>query len=121
MGSRTTLFADIDTMVPEAFAQHLAEDVTMRFGNAPPMHGREACREAWAGFCELVDGVHHEVVNQWELGDTTIAETAVTYTRKDGARVTVPVVTIYRAGAQMIDEYRVFLDLTPVFADEPPA
>jgi len=72
MPSRTTLFADIDTMVPEAFAQHLAEDVTMGFGNAPPMHGRAACREAWAGFCELVDGVHHEVVNQWRVGDTTI-------------------------------------------------
>jgi len=117
MGSRSTLFADIDTMVPEAFAQHLAEDVTMRFGNGLPMHGREACREAWAGFCELVDGVHHEVVNQWNVGDATIAETAVTYTRKDGGRVTVPVVTIYRAGADLIDEYRVFLDLTPVFAE----
>ncbi|MCI0344386.1 MAG: nuclear transport factor 2 family protein [Chloroflexi bacterium] len=121
MRSRTTLFADIDTMVPEAFARHLAEDVTMRFGNAPPMHGRAACREAWAGFCELVDGVHHEVVNQWDVGDTTIAETAVTYTRKNGARVTVPVVTIYRAGGELIAEYRVFLDLTPVFANEPPA
>ena len=119
MGSRATLFADIDTMVPEAFARHLAEDVTMRFGNAPPMHGREACREAWAGFCELVDGVHHEVVNQWDVGDATIAETAVTYTRKDGIRVTVPVVTIYRAAAELIDEYRVFLDLAPVFADDP--
>ena len=119
MGSRATLFNDIDTMVPEAFAQHLAEDVTMRFGNAPPMHGREACREAWAGFCELVDGVHHEVVNQWDVGDATIAETAVTYTRKDGIGVTVPVVTIYRAAGELIDEYRVFLDLTPVFADDP--
>ena len=120
MGSRTTLFADIDTMVPEAFAQHLAEDVTMRFGNAPTMHGRDACRAAWAGFCELVDGVHHEVVNQWAVDDVTIAETAVTYTRKDGARVTVPVVTIYRAGGELIDEYRVFLDLTPVFAEQAP-
>jgi len=35
--------------------------------------------------------------------------------------VTVPVVTIYRAGGELIDEYRVFLDLTPVFASEPPA
>jgi hypothetical protein len=121
MPARTELFAHIDTMVPEAFAQHLAENVTMRFGNAPPMHGRAACRDAWAGFCELVDGVHHEVVNQWNVGETTIAETAVTYTRKDGAPITVPVVTIYRAGGELIDEYRVFLDLTPVFAEQPPA
>ena len=121
MPSRTTLFADIDTMVPDAFAQHLAENVTMRFGNAPPLHGRAACRKAWADFCGLVDGVRHEVVHQWSVGDTTIAETAVTYTRKNGVRVTVPVVTIYRAGGDLIDEYRVFLDLAPVFADAPPA
>ena len=117
MGSRSTLFADIDSMVPDAFAQHLAEDVTMRFGNGPPTHGRKECREVWAGFCELIDGVQHEVVKQWDVGDETIAETAVTYTRKDGGRVTVPVVTIYRTGAELIEEYKVFLDLTPVFAE----
>jgi len=70
--------------------------------------------------CEIVarrrsygDTVHEDV------GDATIAETAVTYTRKDGIGVTVPVVTIYRAAGELIDEYRVFLDLTPVFADDP--
>jgi hypothetical protein len=113
---RQTLFADIDTMVPEAFAQHLAENVTLTFGNAPPVHGRAACRDVWAGFCGLVDGVQHDIVNQWDVGDTTIAETAVTYTRKDGARVTVPVVSIYRDGTLGIEDYRVFIDLAPVFA-----
>jgi SnoaL-like domain len=89
------LFADIDTMQPDAFARYLAEDCTMRFGNAPPLHGREACREAWASLCELVDGVHHDVVHTWEIDDATIAETEVTYTRTDGCLVTVPVVTTF--------------------------
>jgi ketosteroid isomerase-like protein len=111
------LFADIDTMDPDAFARHLAEDVTMRFGNAPELHGRDACRGTWAEFCQLVDGVHHDVVQRWEADDATIAHTDVTYTRKDGERVTVPVVTIYRAGEDgLIADYRVFLDLAPVFA-----
>ena len=117
MSSRAELFADIDSMVPEAFGGHLAEDATLTFGNAPPVRGRDACVQAWAGFCELIDGVQHEVVNQWEVGDTTIAETAVTYTRKDGGRVCVPVVTVYRVADDLIQDYRVFLDLTPVFAD----
>jgi ketosteroid isomerase-like protein len=118
MASKDTLFADIDTMDPDLFARHLADDVTMRFGNAPELHGRDACRQTWADFCELVDGVHHDVVDQWDEGDATIAHTDVTYTRKDGARVTVPVVTIYRtaAGDGPIVDYRVFLDLAPVFA-----
>ena len=118
MGARDRLFADIDSMDPDAFAQYLAPTVTMRFGNAEPLIGRAACRDAWAGFCELVDGVHHEVRNTWQVdGSTTVAETDVTYTRTDGGRVTVPVVTIYEVGADdLIVGYRVFLDLAPVFA-----
>ncbi len=60
MADRSQLFADIDSMEPERFAAHLAEDVTMRFGNADPIHGRDAVRDAWAGFCEGLDGVSHE-------------------------------------------------------------
>jgi len=117
MSSPAELFADIDSMVPQAFASHLASDATLRFGNAPQLQGRAACLELWAGFCELIDGIQHDVVNQWQVGDTTIAETAVTYTRKDGGRVCVPVVTIYRVEDDLIQDYRVFLDVTPVFAE----
>ena len=120
MGARDRLFTDIDSMDPDAFAQYLAPAVTMRFGNAEPLVGRDACRAAWAGFCTLVDGVHHDVRNVWEVADTTIAETDVSYTRRDGRTVTVPVVTVYHVDADdAIDSYRVFLDLAPVFADTP--
>lgn len=119
MADRARLFDDIDTMEADAFARHLSEDVVMRFGNAPPLHGRTAAREAWASFCELVAGVRHEVRNTWQVdGSTTIAETDVTYTRTDGGRVTVLVVTVYDVGADdLIASYRVFLDLAPVFSD----
>ena len=116
MQDHERLFTDIDTMDPDAFARHLAPKVTMRFGNAPELHGRDACRQTWADFCELVDGVRHHVVQQWTADDATIAQTDVTYIRKDGTGVTVPVVTIYRTGPDgLITDYRVFLDLAPVF------
>lgn len=41
----------------------------------------------------------------------------MTYTRKDGGTVTVPVVTIYRPAGGLIDNYRVFIDLAPLFAE----
>jgi SnoaL-like domain len=113
---RADLFADIDSMQPDRFAQHLSAHATMRFGNAPPVHGRDAIRDAWASFCETVDGVQHDVVEQWEAADATIVEANVTYTRKDQSVVTVPVVTIYRAGDELIDDYRIFIDLAPLFA-----
>jgi ketosteroid isomerase-like protein len=115
--TRTNMFADIDRMDADAWASYLAEDAVMRFGNEPPVHGREACRDALASFFELIDGVSHEFVEQWEQGNATIVESNVTYTRKDGQRVTVPVVTIYRTNEEdMIQDYRVFIDLAPVFA-----
>ena len=56
MANRADLFADIDSMDPDRFAAHLAENVRFRFGNAEPIHGREAVRDTWAAFCEGVDG-----------------------------------------------------------------
>jgi ketosteroid isomerase-like protein len=110
------LFADIDSMEADRFAAHLADDVTMRFGNAEPVHGRAAVRDTWAGFCETVAGVRHDIVERWDVGDATIVEADVTYTRPDGSRVTVPVVTIYREAGELIDDYRVFIDLAPLTA-----
>jgi ketosteroid isomerase-like protein len=112
------LFADIDSMEPDRFAQHLSPDATMRFGNAPPVHGRDAVRDAWASFCDTLDGVHHDLVEQWHAGDATIVEASVTYTRKDHSVVTVPVATIYRARGELIEDYRIFIDLTPLFAGD---
>ena len=103
---------------PDRFSAHLADDVEFRFGNADPVHGRAAVRDVWAGFCETVDGVRHDLVSQWDVGDAVIAESDVTYTRKDGGSVTVPVVTIYRPAGGPIDDYRVFIDLAPLFAGE---
>lgn len=116
MPVRQDLFADIDSMEPERFAQHLSDDVRFRFGNGGEVQGRDAVREVWAEFCESVAGVRHHPVRCWDVEDTVIAECNVTYTRKNASTVTVPVVTIYRSGGELIDDYRVFIDLAPLFS-----
>jgi limonene-1,2-epoxide hydrolase len=115
MPPHASLFDDIDSMQPDRFIGHLSDEVVMRFGNAEPIHGREAVREVWAGFCDGIDGVHHDIVEQWRDGPAIIVEAEVTYTRKDSSTVTVPVVTIYRARAELIDDYRIYIDLAPLF------
>jgi hypothetical protein len=50
------------------------------------------------------------------MGDTTIIQSEVTYGRLDERHVTIPVVTIYRHGDGLIDDYRIFADLAPVHA-----
>jgi limonene-1,2-epoxide hydrolase len=121
MPARENLFADIDSMEPERFAAHLAEDVTMRFGNADPIHGRDEVRRAWAAFCDDLNGVSHRLVEQWTVDGTTIVEAEVTYTRGDDSQVTVPVVTIYRDRDAEIADYRIYIDLAPLFAGQTPA
>ena len=115
MPDRSQLFTDIDSMEPERFTAHLADDVTMRFGNAEPVQGRTAVHEVWAAFCDGIDGLSHAPRRSWQSAEGTVAEADVTYTRKDGATVTVPVVTIYRENGGLIDDYRVFIDLAPLF------
>jgi ketosteroid isomerase-like protein len=117
MSSRAQMFDDIDRMDAAAWATYLAPDAVMRFGNADPVHGREACRDALAAFYGQINGLSHQVIEQWEHGDATIVEANVTYTRTDDHEVTVPVVTIYRTNGQdLIADYRVYIDLAPVFA-----
>ena len=116
MPDRSQLFADIDSMEPERFTAHLAEDVTMCFGNADPIHGRDAVHDVWAGFCEGLDDISHERLRSWESDDGSVAEANVTYTKKDGSTVTVPVATIWREGDGGITDYRIFIDLAPLFA-----
>jgi hypothetical protein len=116
MPARAGLFEDIDAMEPDLFASHLSDDVRFKFGNGDVVVGRDAVRDVWRDFCNSVAGVRHDLIAQWDTGDAVIAESDVTYTRADSSRVTVPVVTIYR-GADLIDDYRVFIDLAPLFAD----
>jgi limonene-1,2-epoxide hydrolase len=40
----------------------------------------------------------------------------VTYTRKDESTLTVPAVTIWRVRNKKIDEYRIYIDVAPLFA-----
>jgi hypothetical protein len=115
MPAHPDLFADIDSMDPDAFAAHLADDVSFKFGNSDPVIGRQAVRDTWAGFCDGIAGVSHEVIEQWDQGPATIVESTVTYTRKDQSTISLPVVTIYRGEGELIDDYRIFMDVAPLF------
>ena len=111
------MFEDIDRMDAAAWANWLADDARFRFGNVDETTTRDAAREGLAGFYDLIDGVSHRMLDHWEIGPTTIVRSDVTYSRTDGVTVTVPIVTIYHERDDgKIDDYRVYGDVTPVFA-----
>ena len=51
------LFADIDAFDPDKFVAHLTPDGKFRFANADPVIGRDAVKEAVAGFFSTIDGL----------------------------------------------------------------
>ena len=110
------VFADIDSFNPDAFVAHLTPDVVFRFGNADPVTGRDAVREAVSGFFSTIDGLTHHIRNVWEFGDTAIAQIDVEYVRKDGKTVTVPNADILTYDGDLVRDWRIYIDVAPVYA-----
>ena len=81
------------------------------------MVGIDEIRTGTTEFFATIAGLHHEVVNEWHVGDEVIVELKVTYDRKDGQQVTIPCVTIFHTdAADKIDAYRVYFDVAPIYA-----
>jgi hypothetical protein len=111
------VFQTVDSMRPDSIAELFTEDAKMVFGNADPLVGREAITAGIQGFFSTINGLQHRIVNDWHIGADTVAETEVTYRRLDDKDVSVPVVSIWHTRDDgLINDYRVFFDLTPVYA-----
>jgi ketosteroid isomerase-like protein len=109
-------FADIDSMNADKFLAHLTEDVVFRFGNADPVAGRPAVREAVTGFWTTINGLHHHLLKSYDVGDTTIAQLDVEYERLDGKSVTVPNLDVLVYDGDLVKNWQIYIDLAPVFA-----
>lgn len=114
------LFETIDAMQAEDFAAYFAQESLFRFGNATPVHGRQAVEESLADFFGSIAGLEHRVTGvwhgQWEHGPVISVESEVIYTRKDGTRTeTLPATTTIRLQADKIKDYRIFMDISPLF------
>jgi ketosteroid isomerase-like protein len=110
------IFADIDAFDPDKFVAHLTPDATFRFANADPVTGRAAVKEAVAGFFSSIDGLTHHILNVYESGETVIAQIEVEYLRQDGKSVTVPNADILVFDGDLVSDWQIYIDVTPVYA-----
>jgi ketosteroid isomerase-like protein len=110
------IFADIDAFDPDKFVAHLTPDATFRFANADPVTGRAAVKEAVAGFFSSIAGLTHHILNVYEVGDTVIAKIDVEYRRLDGKSVTVPNADILVFDGDLVSDWQIYIDVTPVYA-----
>ena len=115
------LFAVIDSMDVPTIAKAFAEDGTFRFGNSEPAVGREQVEQSVAGFFSMIGGLSHEITGvwsgTWDGGEVKSVEAEVTYARKDGTPTPpLPVTSTLRMQGDLIKDYRIFMDLAPLFA-----
>lgn len=111
------VWARVDSFVVSRFAELFAENGTLVFGNGDTLTGPAEITAATEGFFSTIKGIHHSVKNEWQVGNTTIVELAVTYDRLDGGHATIPVVSIWDRGPDgLFTDYRIFFDVAPVYA-----
>ncbi len=110
------LFAAIDNKDAASFVQYLTEDAVFRFGSAPPVHGREAIREAVDGFFATIAGCRHAISNSLRNDSTLVCEGEVTYRRHDGSEITVPFADIFEYDGDLIADYKIYIDIAPLYA-----
>jgi len=111
------MFAVVDRLDADTFAEYYAPDAVLRFGNAEPVHGREAIRRTYAEFFATLDGLRHDMQHFFHQDGTHLAEALVTYTRRDGSLVTVPAMSVFHTREDgLIDSYRIYVDLAPLYA-----
>jgi ketosteroid isomerase-like protein len=110
------VFAALDAKDPAAVSARMTDDVRMRLGNADLVEGKAKFREATAAFVASITAIRHEITSMWSVGDVVIAELDVHYQRLDGGRVTLPVCNVFRVRDGLVSDYRVYLDIGPVYA-----
>lgn len=111
------VFALVDGTDAAGFSRLFAPQGRMRFGNGEPMTGPEEIAAGVAGFFATIKGLRHTVVREWYAGADTIIEETVDYHRLSGDTVTVPAVTMFHVDESgLIDDFRVYFDLAPLFA-----
>ena len=112
----SAFFRDADTLVVETLISWFADTIEVRFGNAPPIHGKAAAEQAFRQFYTSLSGMRHRREVLVSSGDLVAQMAVVTYTRKDGSEVSMPVAShLRRVSGRKIDRLWIFIDMAPLF------
>ncbi len=112
----TKIASAIDAKDSDNFASYFTEDGIFRFGNSEPEHGKQNVRNYVAEFFKMIDKSEHKVINFWEKDGSVVWQGEVIYTRLDEKKVNVNFTNILYLNGDLIKEYLIYIDNTPLFA-----
>ena len=110
------IFAAFDAKDVAALADLMTDDVRLQIGNAEVVNGKVKFVAALEAFVGSVAAFRHTVTNVWSELDAVIAELQVHYTRLDGTELTLPCCNVFRLRDGAVADYRVYMDIAPVYA-----
>jgi ketosteroid isomerase-like protein len=108
------LFQSVDAKDADAFASFLSENSVFRYGSQPAVQGKQAIHGYVSAFFGSIQALSHQVIDTWEREDSMVCQGVVTYTRGDGSDVSVPFTNIFRFEGDLIRDYLVYVDPSPL-------
>lgn len=112
------LFGAIDAKDTRRFLEFLAPNATFTFGSAAAVQGHDEIEAAVDAFFASIDALKHELGQTVATGSTVICEGISTYTRHDGHVITLPFCNVFEMRDGAIDEYKIYIDIAPLFAEQ---
>ncbi len=109
------IFEAIDNKDAAGFGAFFTEDAVFRFGNARAVSGKANIENVVSGFFSNIKGLKHRILDVWLENDVIICAGEVTYTRNDDNKLTLPFVDILRMRDRLILDYRIYMDISPLF------
>lgn len=101
----------VDARDTSGWLEYLSEDARFRFGNAPPVVGRRAIREAVEAFFSGLSAIEHDIIEVWMSPGAVIFRGKAGYTRADGSTLTIPFANFLKLDEHgLIREYLIYAD-----------
>lgn len=110
------LFKAIDAFDTETLLSFLSDEAVFRFGNMPPVLGKDNIRPFLQGFFQSIKGIKHDQIEVWEQDDVKLMNGRVTYTRHDDSQLSVFFANTFKMQGTRIKEYLIFVDTSQLYA-----
>ncbi|MFC3052864.1 nuclear transport factor 2 family protein [Kordiimonas pumila] len=111
-------YRDADTVDINKLAPWFDENIELRFGNAPPIHGHAMAVETLREFYKTINGMRHVPEHIVFESDTVAVQLGkVIYTTLDGRDISLPVSSHLRHTAKgTLDRLWIYIDIAPLYA-----
>lgn len=111
-------FRDADKLDLPVLMRWFADDIDLRIANMPMVRGRAGAERTFADFWSHLSGMSHQRIELIVTGNDAAQMAIVTYTRKDGKTVPLPVAShVRRNDDGKLTRLWIYIDIGPLFAD----